>query len=64
MPHLILELALWILLAFFIGCIVGCLLRKGFRRPAAETVASPPEPAPVVKTARSKPPRKTPGRAK
>ena len=64
MPHLILELALWILLAFFIGCIVGCLLRKGFRRPAAETVATPPESAPAVKTARPKPPRKAPGRSK
>ncbi|WP_119391691.1 hypothetical protein [Taklimakanibacter lacteus] len=30
MSHLMLELALWILLAFFIGCIVGCLLRRLF----------------------------------
>jgi NADH-quinone oxidoreductase subunit E len=28
MSHLVLELALWILFAFFIGCIIGCLLRK------------------------------------
>ncbi|QIG51090.1 hypothetical protein G5V57_27235 [Nordella sp. HKS 07] len=28
MSHLALELALWILLAFFIGCILGCLLRS------------------------------------
>jgi predicted flap endonuclease-1-like 5' DNA nuclease len=27
MPHLILELALWTLLAFFIGCIVGNVVR-------------------------------------
>jgi NADH-quinone oxidoreductase subunit E len=27
MPHLVLELALWILLAFFIGCIIGYVLR-------------------------------------
>jgi NADH-quinone oxidoreductase subunit E len=30
MPHLILELALWMLLAFFIGCIIGCILRRLF----------------------------------
>jgi len=27
MPHLVLELALWILLAFFSGCIIGYVLR-------------------------------------
>ena len=64
MPHLILELALWILLTFFIGCIVGCLLRKGFGKPRAETAAASPEPAPAAKTAQPKPPRKTPGRSK
>lgn len=30
MSHLVLELALWIILAFFIGCIIGCLLRRLF----------------------------------
>src|SRR5262245_23460318 len=28
MPHLILELILWMLLAFFIGCIMGCILHR------------------------------------
>lgn len=32
MSHLALELALWILLVFFIGCILGCLLRRSFAR--------------------------------
>jgi len=30
MSHLVLELALWILLAFFVGCIIGCLLYRLF----------------------------------
>jgi NADH-quinone oxidoreductase subunit E len=30
MTHLLIELALWVLLAFFIGCIIGCILRKLF----------------------------------
>ena len=30
MTHLILELILWILFAFFVGCIIGCILRKLF----------------------------------
>jgi hypothetical protein len=30
MPHLILELVLWMLLAFFVGAIIGCVLRKLF----------------------------------
>lgn len=64
MPHLILELALWILLAFFIGCIAGCLLRKSFGTGAVETAAASPEPAPAAKTARPKPAQKTPGRSK
>jgi hypothetical protein len=55
MQHLILELALWILLAFFIGCILGCLLHKGFGKPAA--VAPQPAPAPEPAAA-PKPSRK------
>ncbi|MGE3873307.1 MAG: hypothetical protein AB7F74_10155 [Parvibaculaceae bacterium] len=38
MSHLVLELALWVLLAFFVGCIIGCILRKLF---GAETSAPP-----------------------
>jgi predicted flap endonuclease-1-like 5' DNA nuclease len=30
MSHLILELALWVLFAFFLGCIIGCILHKLF----------------------------------
>ena len=39
MSHLALELALWILFAFFVGCIIGCILRKLF---GSETVSAPP----------------------
>jgi hypothetical protein len=48
MRHLILELALWILLAFFIGCVAGCLLRKGFGKPAAAAPQPAPQPEPVA----------------
>lgn len=69
MPHLILELVLWILLAFFIGCIAGCLLRRAFGKRAVETAAAPqpaqsPEPTRAAKTTRPKPARKTPGTSK
>jgi predicted flap endonuclease-1-like 5' DNA nuclease len=30
MSHLVLELALWVLFVFFVGCIIGCILRKLF----------------------------------
>ena len=67
MPHVFLELALWILLAFFVGCIAGCLLRKAFGPPATQTTAAP-QPAAgsgaAAKTAPPKPPRKPPGRSK
>ncbi|MCD7060763.1 hypothetical protein [Pelagibacterium xiamenense] len=56
-PH-ILESALLLLAAFFIGCIIGLLLRRTFAKPAAQAVsqggggtaaaAVVPEPAPVV----------------
>ena len=54
MQHLVLELALWILLAFFVGCIAGCLLRKGFGTPAAIAPQPAPEPAPAPKPPRKK----------
>jgi NADH-quinone oxidoreductase subunit E len=47
MPHLILELILWTLLAFFVGCIIGCILRKLFAR--QEMTASPGRDAPPAK---------------
>jgi predicted flap endonuclease-1-like 5' DNA nuclease len=37
MEHLTFELILWMLLAFFIGCILGCLLRQGLSRRREET---------------------------
>ena len=38
MEHLTFELVLWTLLSFFIGCVVGCLLRASLtrRRPASD----------------------------
>jgi predicted flap endonuclease-1-like 5' DNA nuclease len=47
MSHLVLELALWILLAFFIGCIIGCILHKLFGGEATTTMArgTPPRAA-------------------
>lgn len=40
MSHYLIELALWLLLAFFLGCVIGTLLRRLFGRPsgAVETV--------------------------
>lgn len=42
MSHLVLELALWILLAFFVGCILGCLLRRLFASEPAPAIAGAP----------------------
>ncbi|MBK1866440.1 hypothetical protein [Taklimakanibacter albus] len=42
MSHLVIELALWILLAFLVGCILGCLLRRLFAGEPAAAVASGP----------------------
>lgn len=36
MAHYLLELAIWLLATFLIGCIIGTLLRRMFGRPAAE----------------------------
>ncbi|MFZ5674650.1 MAG: hypothetical protein ACOZAM_16980 [Pseudomonadota bacterium] len=45
MSHLALELALWILLAFFVGCILGCLLRRLFAGEPAPAIAGGPSQA-------------------
>jgi predicted flap endonuclease-1-like 5' DNA nuclease len=37
MSHLLVELALWVLFAFFIGCIIGCILHKLF---GGETISA------------------------
>ena len=47
MAHLVVELILWILLAFFAGCILGNLLRRLFTRGEAEALAKPPPVQPV-----------------
>ena len=54
MPHFVLELLIWMLIAFLIGCILGCLARKLFGAepeaaqavpaPAARPVPPPPQP--------------------
>lgn len=54
MQHYLLELAVWILVAFFLGCAIGWLLRSVFgaksapRAEAREQPAAPPVPAPVA----------------
>jgi predicted flap endonuclease-1-like 5' DNA nuclease len=45
MLHYLIELAVWMLLAYFAGCCIGCLLRQVFgSEPALEAAA----PAPLV----------------
>ena len=54
MSHYLLELVLWMLLAFFIGCILGYLLRLmlgGAETEAAEPAAAEAAPLPVAHTA-------------
>lgn len=42
MSHLVLELALWMLFVFFVGCIIGCILHKLFGgEPAFATGGAP-----------------------
>ena len=46
MSHLTFELILWLLLAFFIGCILGCLFRKVFG--GSKSTEAAPAPAAAV----------------
>jgi predicted flap endonuclease-1-like 5' DNA nuclease len=57
MPHLLLELLIWMLIAFFIGCLLGYLLRVmfGAEAPVAQPVAVTP-PQPVSKPVSEPPP--------
>jgi len=53
MSHYILELLIWTLLAFFVGCLLGCLARKLFGtetvRPVVEAPRAPvPPPVPAA----------------
>ena len=41
MEHLTVELVLWILLAFFVGCIIGCVLRQAVSGRRAPEMAAP-----------------------
>ena len=43
MTHYLIELAIWILIAFFLGCFIGYLLRGmlGSREPASPTPPAP-----------------------
>jgi predicted flap endonuclease-1-like 5' DNA nuclease len=44
MNHYLIELAFWILLLFFIGCLIGYLLRRWFRTAEPQTERSLVEP--------------------
>jgi predicted flap endonuclease-1-like 5' DNA nuclease len=56
MTHYYIELAIWMLIAYFIGCLIGPFLRKLFGKPAHVEVPAPvykaPEaPAPAIRPA-------------
>lgn len=55
MAHLTLELVLWLLLAFFIGCIIGCLLRKIFTPARHEPATAPVKPQPAAPAVKAEP---------
>ena len=48
MSHYVIELIIWMLVAFFIGCLIGWLLRSRFGRAEEPTAAYTP-PAPLAK---------------
>jgi NADH-quinone oxidoreductase subunit E len=61
MSHYILELIVWMLATFFVGCCIGCLLRKlfGAEEAVAEApraMAPAPPPPPPVRAAEPAPP--------
>lgn len=57
MGHYIIELAIWIFLAYLLGCFIGWLLRHlfGSQTPAIETPAEYVLPAPVERTMEPEP---------
>jgi predicted flap endonuclease-1-like 5' DNA nuclease len=60
MSHYFIELALQMLAVFFIGCIIGWLLRRMFgtiEKPAAETIAADPMPMAAPAAPPAPPPR-------
>jgi predicted flap endonuclease-1-like 5' DNA nuclease len=50
MSQTVLEVLLWILLAFFVGCILGYVLRLIFRRPGESVIEADNEPAALPAT--------------
>src|SRR5687768_3125298 len=50
MSQTVLEVLLWILLAFFVGCILGYFLRWIFRRPSAVVIEENHQPATLPAT--------------
>jgi predicted flap endonuclease-1-like 5' DNA nuclease len=55
MVHYLIELAIWILIAYFLGCLVGWIIRNiAGGRPAAEVAAAPAQVA-TASTAPQKP---------
>ena len=48
MTHYFIELALWILLAYVIGCLIGYLLRRWLGSETVETVVAQPVTAEVI----------------
>ncbi len=62
MSEPVLELLLWILLAFFVGCILGCILKMAFgpRTAAATSAREMPVPALPAETPRRAPPSPRP----
>lgn len=52
MPHLVLEIAIWAFLAFFVGCLVGYALRAQLmRRPTTAPADGTVEPGPAEEPA-------------
>lgn len=60
MIHYLIEVALWILLIFLIGCLIGWFLRKLFGRGEVARVEPVAEPARAVEPVRPMPPTPRP----
>ncbi len=56
MTHYLIEVAIWILLIFMVGCLIGWLLRKWFGGGEATRVEPPAEPARPMEPVRPAPP--------
>jgi len=57
MPHLLLELLIWVLIAFFVGCLLGYLLRMMFgAKPEVAQPVTVVSPKPMAKPVSELPP--------